>query len=68
MEFLLIGFKEKTFDRARVAKYGQMALCTRVGGKTTRQMVREDLSMQMAMSTMVSGKTIRRMVTASTAI
>lgn len=42
-------------------RYGQMGQCMRDGGKTTKQMEREDLFMQMEISMMVSGKMIRLM-------
>ena len=65
---IVTGSKERTFDRVKVVKYGQMARCTKAGGKTIKLMVKEDLSMPMAMSTMVSGRTIRHMAMESIAI
>ena len=39
---IFIGSKERISDRAKVDRYGQMDLCMRVGGKTTKLMARED--------------------------
>lgn len=62
------GFKERTSDKARVAKYGQTALCMKVGGKIIKLTEKEDLFMLTVMSTMVNGKMTRHMVTVSIAI
>ena len=39
---IFIGFRERISDRVKVDRYGQMDLCMKVGGKTTKLMARED--------------------------
>ena len=39
---IFIGSRERISDRAKVDRYGQMDLCMKVGGKTTKLMARED--------------------------
>lgn len=56
---LLIGKSAHKSDRARESKSGQMAPCTKVGGKTAKLTARADLFTLTAMSTMVCGLTIR---------
>ena len=62
------GFKERTSDKAKVAKYGQTGLCMKVGGKITKLTEKEDLFMQTVMSTMVNGKMTKHMVMVSIVI
>ena len=46
-------------DKAKVDKFGQMGPCTRVGGRTTKPMEKEDLFMLTVMSMMVNGLTTK---------
>mmetsp|Transcript_42633 Transcript_42633/g.65380 ORF Transcript_42633/g.65380 Transcript_42633/m.65380 type:complete len:216 (-) Transcript_42633:279-926(-) len=62
------GLLEKKSDKARAARFGPTAPCTRVGGKTTRPTAREDLSTPTVTSTTDSGSMTRLTATVSTAI
>ena len=53
------GLSAKTSVKEKEGRSGQMALCTRAGGKITKPMEKEDLSMLMEMSMMVNGLMIR---------
>lgn len=48
-------------DKVKVDKFGQMGPCTKVGGRTTKPMEKEDLFMLMVMSMMVNGLTTKLM-------
>ena len=53
------GSKVQISDKVKEYKLGQMVPCMRVGGKTTKLMVKADLSMLMEISMTVSGRMIR---------
>ena len=55
------GLKVQISDREKESKLGQMVPCMRVGGKTTKPMVKVDLFMLMEISTTVSGRMTRLM-------
>jgi hypothetical protein len=55
------GLQAKRFDKERECKFGQMAPCMRVGGRTTRQMAKEDSFIWMETPTMASGIMIKLM-------
>lgn len=62
------GFNIRTFVKERAARYGQTAQCMKAGGRTTKPMVRVDLSMPTVMSMTVNGKMTRHTVTVSIVI
>lgn len=66
-EFIL-GSPEKTSDKVKEDKFGQMVPCTRVGGRTTKPTVREDLFMLMVTFMMANGSMIKLMDSVFTAI
>ena len=52
---------ERISDKAKEFKYGLMEACTRVGGKTIKQMARDASFTQMETFMMGFGRTIRPM-------